>query len=371
MAWRCRPRIARGGHLAGENEETRDERQRRQIYAFRVSQSSTLLGPRSRHNFILSDVHFSPRNLRIRSDLWLDSADGVEAVKLSHGHSGLHGRAWATPETWIYRCGGQSRGNDSERSVWSTVAQRAHGLPAGHILGAAQLLIEHGGERLVYSGDIKLRAPLCGVAAEIAPCDRLIIECTFGLPIYHFLERDDAAVRIVAFARECLDEGVTPVFYGYALGRGQEIVHVLCRAGIPVAVHGAVARFIPLYEQAGYGFDGWQPYGAKQTRGKAPVLTPSMGRIVEARGKNFRVAYVSGWAALANARAKAGAEELIPYSDHGDFSELVAMIERSGARRVDLVHGYTEAFAHILRQRGIDAHAAGALTGVEDDAAAI
>jgi putative mRNA 3-end processing factor len=175
----------------------------------------------------------------------------------------------------------------------------------GHILGAAQLLIEHGGERLVYSGDIKLRAPLCGVAAGIAPCDRLIIECTFGLPIYHFLERDDAAARIVAFARECLDEGVTPIFYGYALGRGQEIVHVLCRAGIPVAVHGAVARFIPLYEQAGYGFDGWQPYDAKQTRGKALVLTPSMGRIVEARGKNFRVAYVSGWAALANARAKA------------------------------------------------------------------
>jgi len=226
-------------------------------------------------------------------------------------------------------------------------------------LGAAQLLIEHGGERLVYSGDIKLRAPLCGVAAGIAPCDRLIIECTFGLPIYHFLERDDAAARIEAFARECLDEGVTPIFYGYALGRGQEIVHVLCRAGIPVAVHGAVARFIPLYEQAGYGFDGWQPYDAKQTRGKALVLTPSMGRIVEARGKNFRVAYVSGWAALANARAKAGAEELIPYSDHGDFSELVAMIERSGARRVDLVHGYTGAFAHILRQRGIDAHAAG------------
>ena len=328
------------------------------------------------------DVHFQPAGIYVSDlDLWLDPADGVEAAWLSHGHSdharGLHGRAWATPETldiygvrWPESVGRDRRAvGYGEQFEWR--GAQCTVLPAGHILGAAQLLIEHGGERLVYSGDIKLRAPLCGVAAEIAPCDRLIIECTFGLPIYHFLERDDAAARIVAFARECLDEGVTPIFYGYALGRGQEIVHVLCRAGIPVAVHGAVARFIPLYEQAGYGFDGWQPYDAKQTRGKALVLTPSMGRIVEARGKNFRVAYVSGWAALANARAKAGAEELIPYSDHGDFSELVAMIERSGARRVDLVHGYTEAFAHILRQRGIDAHAAGALTGVEDDAAEI
>ena len=245
-------------------------------------------------------------------------------------------------------------------------------MPAGHILGAAQLLIEYGQERVVYTGDIKLRAPLCGAATEIVQCDRLIIECTFGLPIYHFLDQDEAAGRMVAFARECLDEGVSPVFYGYALGRGQEIAHVLCRAGIPVAVHGAVARFIPFYERAGYAFDGWQPYDAKRARGgggggQALVVTPGMRNVLEAAGKNFRVAYVSGWAGLANARARAGAEELIPYSDHGDFGELVQMIERSGASRVDLVHGYTEPFARILRHRGISAYAAGALSEPEDD----
>ena len=58
-----------------------------------------------------------------------------------------------------------------------------------------------------------------------------------------------------------------------------------------------------------------------------------------------------------NARNRAGAEELIPYSDHADFDELLALVENSGAREVDVVHGYTEAFARILRQRGIDARA--------------
>jgi Cft2 family RNA processing exonuclease len=245
---------------------------------------------------------------------------------------------------------------------------RCTALPAGHILGAAQLLIEFGGERVVYTGDIKLRQPLCGVATEVAPCDRLIIECTFGLPIYHFIERDEAKSRIVSFARDCLDQGILPVFYGYPLGRGQEIVHVLCEAGIPVAVHGAVARFIPDYERAGYTFQGWKPYDARQTRGNALVLTPAMRNIVEASGKNTRIAYVSGWAALANARGRVGAEELIPYSDHADFTELLDIIARSKAKRVDLVHGYAEPFAHILRQRGIDAHAAPVFRDVKDDA---
>ena len=261
--------------------------------------------------------------------------------------------------------GGRQAVEAGQRFEWR--GARCTVFPAGHILGAAQLLIESGQERLVYTGDIKLRTPLCGAATEIVPCDRLIIECTFGLPIYHFLEKDEAARRIAVFARECLDEGVTPVFYGYALGRGQEIAHALCPAGIPVAVHGAVAKFIPNYERAGYTFDGWTPYHPEEMRGKALVLTPGMRNILEAGGGNFRVAYVSGWACLANARARVGAEELIPYSDHADFSELVEMVERSQARRVDLVHGYTEPFARILRQRGINAYSSTALSGIEPD----
>ena len=48
---------------------------------------------------------------------------------------------------------------------------------------------------------------------------------------------------------------------------------------------------------------------------------------------------------------------MIPYSDHADFEELLALVEASGARQVDVVHGYTEVFAHILRERGLDARA--------------
>lgn len=317
-------------------------------------------------------IEFQPDGILLTEiGLWLDPGAGVGAVAawISHGHSdharGVHGCVWATPETLeFYRARWPEAGPDLRGVPYGASFEhrgaRCTVLPAGHILGAAQLLVEYCGERVVYTGDIKLREPLCGEPTRIAPCDRLIIECTFGLPIYHFLSREEAAERISTFARQCLDDGATPVFYGYPLGRGQEISHVLGAAGIPVSVHGAIARFIPHYERAGYQFGDWEPYRAERTRGRALVVTPSMRGLIEASEKDFRVAYVSGWAALANARARVGAEELIAYSDHAGFGELLDMIGQSGASQVDLVHGYVEPFAHILRQRGINAVAAAA-----------
>lgn len=298
--------------------------------------------------------------------LWLDPGHDVPAAWISHGHSdharGAHGVVFATGETLaFYRL---RTGATPEMRPMPFGGSREMGgarltaFPAGHILGSAQLLVEYRNQRLVYTGDVKLRPPLCGPPAEVIPCDRLIIESTFGLPIYRFLDREQARRRIVAFARECLEEGTTPVFPGYRLGRGQEIVHALCGAGIPAAVDASIARFLPLYEEGGYRCPGWLPRETAPARGTALVVAPGRRDVWEERRAGWRTAYVSGWAALDNARDRAGAEELIPYSDHADFGELLELVEGSGARRVDVVHGYAWAFARILRARGIDAHVA-------------
>lgn len=302
-------------------------------------------------------------------DLWLDCTEDCGTNWISHGHSdharGLHSRVFSTPETaQVYRM----RVPEADEAFNTEPLPEQHNgarltaFPASHIVGAAQLLVEYRGERLVYTGDIKLRPPICGATTEIVPCDRLIIESTFGLPIYKFLDREQARIRIVEAAAQALDEGLSPVFIGYPLGRGQEIAHVLCEAGISTAVHGSIARFIPLYERAGYAFPGWRPYASGDTEGRALVVTPDFRNVLEASGKTIRIVYVSGWAALDNARARTGADELIPYSDHADFAELLEMVERSGAREVDVVHGYTEPFAKILRARGLDARAPLAVT---------
>jgi Cft2 family RNA processing exonuclease len=177
------------------------------------------------------------------------------------------------------------------------------------------------------------------------------------LPIYKLLDREDAAAQILKFARECLDGGAIPAFIGYPLGRGQEIAHVLCQGDIRTAVHGAIAKFIPVYEDYGYKFPGWEPYDARAMAGKALVVVPTHGNVLEASGKGIRLAYVSGWAALDNARSRSGAEQLIPYSDHADFNELLATVEKCSPQHVDVVHGYTVPFAKILQSRGYSAAA--------------
>lgn len=328
------------------------------------------------------NIEFSPAGFHLPAlDLWLDAREPATSgvAWISHAH-GDHAR---TGHTSVY--GSEHTISLFRRRYDDPVAQttpmpwrqpldlpngaRLTAFPAGHILGAAQLLIEHKNERLVYTGDIKLKTPLLGDATEIVRCDHLIIESTFGLPIFRFLSREDATARILHFALECLADKVTPCFLGYPLGRGQEIVYALTNAGIPTAVHGAIARLIPVYESAGYAFPAWTYYDARDIRDKALVVPPGFRATIQASPVDTRIAYVSGWALLDNARARSGAEELIPYSDHAGFDELLELVERSGARRVDVVHGYTEAFAGVLRAKGIDARAMGAASArldVED-----
>src|SRR6478609_4359935 len=58
--------------------------------------------------------------------------------------------------------------------------------PAGHVLGSAQVRIEHAGEVWVVSGDYKLDPdPTCAPFEPVA-CHTFITESTFGLPIYRW-----------------------------------------------------------------------------------------------------------------------------------------------------------------------------------------
>ena len=312
-------------------------------------------------------IDFTPRGIHLPGiGLWLDPLSDCEMAWVSHGHRdharGRHGWVLATPETLaIYKIRYGEELSPATRfeplqygQSFELRGARLTAYPAGHILGSAQLLIESNSQRILYTGDIKRLPPLRGALTQVIGCHRLIIESTFGLPIFHFLPREEARARMVRFARECLDQKVTPVFLAHPLGRGQEVLEVLCEAGIPAAVDESIARFIPLYEASGFSFPGWTLYpGAEGAR----VVAHGFQRVLQASGRSHRIAYVSGWAALDNARARTSAEELIPYSDHAAFEELLALVRESGAQQVEVVHGYAEAFARLLRQAGWQARA--------------
>src|SRR3954453_13798603 len=96
--------------------------------------------------------------------------------------------------------------------------------PAGHILGSAQVRVEHAGEVWVASGDYKVEPDGTCAAFEPVPCHVFISECTFGLPIYRWRPQGEILEGIAAWWRANRDAGRASVLYAYALGKAQRAI---------------------------------------------------------------------------------------------------------------------------------------------------
>jgi predicted metal-dependent RNase len=127
--------------------------------------------------------------------------------------------------------------------------------PAGHILGAASVLLEGGGRRIMVSGDISSEhQATVGPASpprDLSDVDLLVLESTYG-----GRTRDSAASRqeLVEFVRQTTEHG-TALLPCFALGRGQEVIQLLQQAqregqvdpSITIWVDGLIRRILPFY----------------------------------------------------------------------------------------------------------------------------
>jgi len=300
--------------------------------------------------------------------LHLDPASPVAYAAVSHGHGdharALPGRMWATPETAaIVRV----RLGETETVVAGYREPLDLRLPghaparltffsAGHVLGSAGILVESGGERLFYTGDVKLASSLTCAPADIPECDDLLIESTFGLPVFRFPEVEETRAMIVALARDALAADETPVFLGYALGKGPEIARILGDAGIPVSLHGAVWKMAEIYARFGVSLGGAVRYEAGGSAGKALVVPPSCRtHPMIAKLKRSRIVAVTGWALLDASHDRYGAQALVALSDHAGYEDLLRIVALSGARRVRTLHGFAPSLARVLALGGMDA----------------
>jgi putative mRNA 3-end processing factor len=67
----------------------------------------------------------------------------------------------------------------------------------GHIIGSAQVRVEHNGEVWVFSGDYKLEDDHFSAPFEPIKCNVFITESTFGLPIYNWPQQEDSFNNIM------------------------------------------------------------------------------------------------------------------------------------------------------------------------------
>ena len=143
----------------------------------------------------------------------VDPARAVDRAIITHGHSDHarpgHGAVLATPETIAVmqaRLGEHAPARFQELRYGETVRMggvTVRLVPAGHILGSAQVVIEHGGRRAVVSGDYKRRPDPTAAPFELVRCDLFVTEATFGLPVFRH-EPDAREIGRLLASAACL-----------------------------------------------------------------------------------------------------------------------------------------------------------------------
>jgi putative mRNA 3-end processing factor len=304
--------------------------------------------------------------------LWLDPISPAPAAFVSHAHAAAGARestrVFATPDTLaVARALGTELTNATALG-WGEAAEvsvdRAFGggtarislVPAGHALGAAQLVVEHPRGRLVYTGDWSGVPDATHAAGEVVACDELVVASTFGLPIFRF---EPPATVLAALARWCaarLADEATPVVLAKTPGPAQAIVLALLERGLPVVAHDAVRASCAAYAALGIAVADVAPH-TPGARG-AVVVAPADARVndVRARGRTL-VAYASGWALLDAAVEQKRADAAFVLSDQADCDALVAYARETGAKLVHTTRGHAGPFARVLASAGIAARA--------------
>lgn len=235
--------------------------------------------------------------------------------------------------------------------------------PAGHIPGSAQVALTYKGKRTVITGDFKLEDDGISTPFEPVPCHTLIMESTFGLPIYEWPNASHTLDQLVHWAKENSTKGLNTVIFAYALGKAQRVMSAFSNWDSPIYLHGAIWNVTEALKNQGYAFPPYERI-TKDTKksdlqGALVIAPPSaLGTPWMQRLKPYRTAITSGWMALRGVRRRRAADRGFVLSDHADWKGLNAAVEASSPEKVLVTHGYTEIYARWLRERGWDAHAA-------------
>ena len=318
-------------------------------------------------------VHIAP------ADCWVDPGRAVERALVTHGHAdharGGHGETVATPETLAIM---ELRYNTRDGAVpveyGETIRLKggvdATYIPAGHVLGSAQILLEHAGERVIITGDYKRRPDPTCAPFEVTACDIFITEATFGLPVFAHPPIEEEMAKLLAALNDHPDQCV--LVGAYALGKAQRVIAELRSAGhhAPIYLHGAMEKMCRLYEEHGVDLGELRlvaDHTKDEMRGSIIIAPPSaLSDRWSRRLPDPITAMASGWMRVRQRARHRGGELPLVISDHADWSELTQTIAEVNPAETWITHGREEALLRWCELSQRKARAL-ALVGREDE----
>ncbi|MDR3510342.1 MAG: ligase-associated DNA damage response exonuclease [Caulobacteraceae bacterium] len=313
-------------------------------------------------------------------DFFVDPVRPVARAVITHGHGDHaragHGTVVATPATLDImreRYGEGFAGQVQPLAYGEAVTRdgvEVRLVPAGHVLGSAQVVIACQGLTMVVSGDYKRQPdPTCAPFEPVA-CDVFVSEATFALPVFRHPPAAEEAGKLIASLAQFPER--THLVGAYALGKAQRVIKLLRAAGWerPIYVHGALERLNALYERHGVALGPLLPAGGEGRAalpGEVVIAPPSA--IADRWSRRFSdpvTAFASGWMRV-RARARQRAVELpLIISDHADWDELTGTIAEIAPSELWITHGREEALARWAELNGIASRPL-SLVGYEDE----
>lgn len=297
-----------------------------------------------------------------KADVYLDPWRPVARALISHGHAD-HARRGHQK----YLCTHSARPVIEYRLPEAKISSIAYGEsilingvrfsfhPAGHVVGSAQIRVEHEGEVWVFTGDFKTQSDPIAEDFEAVRCQHLITECTFGLPVFHWPDHDTLSQEINNWWLSCQQDGVMPLLGVYSLGKAQRVLSMLDPQIGPILTHGAVENTNEVLRRQGVNLAPTEKVEGRtitdeQRRGIVLCPPSAMRSSWVKKFRPFRTAMASGWMASRGNRRRRNMDRGFLISDHADWQGLIDTVDASGAEEVLTTHGYAHVFSKFLRE---------------------
>jgi len=277
---------------------------------------------------------------------------------VSHGHlDHLTSGGIMTPETLdILR----TRRGSGDGVALSYGQERAvNGLPvslrdAGHVFGSAMVRVDD----VLYTGDFNPEGgATCGRAVP-EEARTLIIDATYGKPNLKFAPKREIEADLLTWLEMELARG--PVALGgYEFGKSQELIALVNRLGVEVAVTDRIADLADVCVRHGVRLHYRRISELAESERRDPRvyvlpsgwMRPPLEESVSWLGTvGLRTAYVSGWAAFFDFTRRHGLDAQFPLSDHADFDDLMEFIQACRPRRVYPVFTYAPDLAKAVER---------------------
>ena len=314
----------------------------------------------------------------------IDPVRAVDTAIITHGHADHaragHGHVIATPETLAIMSARYGANFAAQQTALPYNQQLMLGdvnmklIPAGHVLGSAQIVLEYANTKIIAAGDYKRRSdPTCR-PFQVEHCDVFITEATFGLPVFAHPDPETQIKKLLEVQHLFPERSI--IIGAYSLGKAQRLIALLREAGYDetIFIHGAMKKLCELYISFGIELGSLQttPIGKIDNQqislaGKFILAPPSaMGTKWAQRLSDPLVVSASGWMQVRQ-RAKQGGVELpLVISDHADWIDILRTIKEVNASEIWVTHGREDALIHACSQMGLSAKAL-SLIGYEDE----